>query len=56
MSMEHKKECPGKDKYLTGKRVLPKPTSKDSTLASIIDNMDAVQWRKTESRLSITAR
>lgn len=39
--MEHKKECPGKDKYLTGKRVLPKPTSKDSTLVSVIDNMDA---------------
>ena len=37
----HKKDCPGKDKYLTGKRVLPEPTSKDSTLASIIDNMDA---------------
>ena len=39
--MEHKKECPGKDKYLTGKRVLPKSASKDSTLASVIDNMDA---------------
>jgi deoxyhypusine synthase len=39
--MEHKKECPGKDKYLKGKRVLPKPTSKDSTLVSVIDNMDA---------------
>jgi deoxyhypusine synthase len=41
MNMEHKKECPGKDKYLTGKRVLPEPATKDSTLASIIDNMDA---------------
>ncbi|MGD1044842.1 MAG: deoxyhypusine synthase [Bacteroidota bacterium] len=39
--MEHKKECPGRDKYLTGKRVLPEPTSKDSTIASVIDNMDA---------------
>jgi deoxyhypusine synthase len=39
--MNHKKECPGKDKYLKGQRVLPKPISKDSTLASIIDNMDA---------------
>ncbi|MCX6122957.1 MAG: deoxyhypusine synthase [Ignavibacteriales bacterium] len=39
--MEHKKECPGKDKYLTGKRVLPAPISKESTLASVIDNMDA---------------
>jgi deoxyhypusine synthase len=41
MNMEHKKECPGKDKYLTGKRVLPEPATKDSTLASIINNMDA---------------
>jgi deoxyhypusine synthase len=41
MNMEHKKECPGKDKYLTGKRVLPEPATKDSTLASLIDNMDA---------------
>jgi deoxyhypusine synthase len=41
MIMTHKKECPGKDKYLKGKRVLPKPISKDSTLASVIDNMDA---------------
>ena len=39
--MNHKKECPGKDKYLKGQRVLPKPISKDSTLASVIDNMDA---------------
>jgi deoxyhypusine synthase len=42
MFMEHhKKDCPGKDKYLNGKRVLPQPISKDSTLAAIIDNMDA---------------
>lgn len=41
MIMNHKKECPGKDKYLKGKRVLPKPVSKDSTLVSVIDNMDA---------------
>jgi deoxyhypusine synthase len=41
MIMEHKKDCPGKDKYLAGKRVLPAPTSKESTLASVIDNMDA---------------
>ena len=39
--MKHKKECPGKDKYLTGKRVLPNPTTKKSTIASVIDNMDA---------------
>jgi deoxyhypusine synthase len=42
MFMEHhKKDCPGKGKYLTGKRVLPQPISKDSNLASVIDNMDA---------------
>jgi deoxyhypusine synthase len=39
--MEHKKECPGKEKYLQGKRVLPKPVAKDSSLSSVIDNMDA---------------
>ncbi len=37
----HKKECPGKEKYLQGKRVLPKPVSPEMSLASIIDNMDA---------------
>jgi len=37
----HKKDCPGKDKYLNGKRVLPQPISKDSSLATVIDNMDA---------------
>jgi Deoxyhypusine synthase len=42
MFMEHhKKDCPGKDKYLNGKRVLPQPISKDSNLATVIDNMDA---------------
>ena len=37
----HKKDCPGKDKYLNGKRVLPQPISKDSNLVAVIDNMDA---------------
>ncbi|MDD3180206.1 MAG: deoxyhypusine synthase [Opitutaceae bacterium] len=32
---------PDKHQYLSGKRVLPKPITKDSDLASIIDNMDA---------------
>jgi deoxyhypusine synthase len=42
MFMEHhKKDCPGKDKYLNGKRVLPQPVSKNSSLAAVIDNMDA---------------
>ncbi len=40
--MEHKKaNCPGKAKYLQGKRVLPKPISKDSTIVSLVDNLDA---------------
>jgi deoxyhypusine synthase len=40
--MEHKKSgCPGKAKYLAGKRILPKPTSKDTSIVSLIDNMDA---------------
>jgi deoxyhypusine synthase len=41
MKMKHKKDCPGKEKYFTGKRVLPEPTTKKSTIASVIDNMDA---------------
>ncbi|MFH0992669.1 MAG: deoxyhypusine synthase [bacterium] len=41
MEHHHKKECPGKDKYLSGKRVLPKPITKKSTIASVIDNLDA---------------
>jgi deoxyhypusine synthase len=40
--MEHKKaNCPGKAKYLQGKRVLPEPISKNSTIVSVIDNLDA---------------
>ena len=40
--MEHKKQdCPGKDKYLHGKRVLPQPIDKNSTIETVIDNMDA---------------
>jgi len=40
--MEHKKaNCPGKAKYLQGKRVLPEPISKDSTIVSLVDNLDA---------------
>jgi deoxyhypusine synthase len=31
----------GKHKYLAGKRVLPQPISKDSDIASVIDNLDA---------------
>ncbi|MDD5134710.1 MAG: deoxyhypusine synthase [Phycisphaerae bacterium] len=40
--MEHKKtNCPGKAKYLAGKRILPKPISKDTSIISLVDNMDA---------------
>jgi deoxyhypusine synthase len=40
--MEHKKtNCPGKAKYLAGKRILPKPISKDTDIVSLVDNMDA---------------
>jgi len=40
MKKNHK-ECPGKSKYLSGKRVLPKPITKKSDIISLIDNMDA---------------
>lgn len=39
--MEHKMECTGKEKYLSGKRILPQPVSEESDIVSIIDNMDA---------------
>jgi len=37
-SMKHHTD---KHQYLSGKRVLPKPISKESDIASVIDNMDA---------------
>lgn len=37
----HKQEQHGKNKYLNGKRVLPQPISPNSSLANVIDNMDA---------------
>jgi len=40
--MKHTKhEHIGKSKYLSGKRVLPKPINKDSDITDIINNMDA---------------
>jgi len=40
--MEHKKAgCPGRQKYLSGKRILPKPISKDTNIVDVIDSMDA---------------
>jgi len=40
--MDHKmKHQHSKNQYLSGKRVLPKPITKKSTLTSVIDNLDA---------------
>lgn len=40
--MKNKKlDRPGKRKYLTGKRILPQPISKDTDIVKLIDNMDA---------------
>lgn len=39
--MSNKKCCPGKAKYLSGKRILPAPISKDLDIVKIIDGMDA---------------
>jgi deoxyhypusine synthase len=36
-----KAECPGKLKYLAGKRILPEPISRETDLVKVIDNMDA---------------
>lgn len=37
----HKMSCPGKAKYLSGKRILPEPISKKTDIAKLIDSMDA---------------
>ncbi|OHD63419.1 MAG: hypothetical protein A2176_01885 [Spirochaetes bacterium RBG_13_51_14] len=40
--MKHEKaNCPGKQQYLAGKRILPRPLSKETDIAALIDNMDA---------------
>ncbi len=38
---EHKSNCPGKAEYLSGRRILPKPISKSTDIAKLIDGMDA---------------
>ncbi|OQA00593.1 MAG: deoxyhypusine synthase-like protein [Planctomycetes bacterium ADurb.Bin401] len=38
---DKKTNCPGRAKYLQGKRVLPEPITKDTTIVSLIDNLDA---------------
>jgi len=37
----HKLNCPGKAKYLSGKRILPEQISKATDVVKLIDNMDA---------------
>src|SRR3972149_4943042 len=40
--MKHNKpDCPAKAKYLSGKRILPKPIGKDTNIETLIDSMDA---------------
>ncbi len=41
MTHHDKPSCPGKQRYLAGKRILPKPIDKDVSVAALIDNMDA---------------
>jgi deoxyhypusine synthase len=38
---DHKSNCPNKQKYLAGKRILPEPIGKDTDVVKLIDNMDA---------------
>jgi deoxyhypusine synthase len=38
---KHGEHCPGKQRYLQGKRILPAPITGESTIASLIDNIDA---------------
>ncbi|MCX5832579.1 MAG: deoxyhypusine synthase [Deltaproteobacteria bacterium] len=38
---QRKTECPGKLKYLAGKRILPEPISGKTDIVQLIDNMDA---------------
>ncbi len=39
--MKKQAQCPGKMKYLSGKRILPKPISASTSIVQLIDNMDA---------------
>jgi len=41
MKHNSKMSCPGKAKYLSGKRILPEPISKKTDIAKLIDSMDA---------------
>src|SRR5512139_1916289 len=39
--MKKQAQCPGKMKYLSGKRILPKPISASTSIVQLIDNLDA---------------
>src|SRR3989339_1968713 len=39
--MEKHKQCQGKAKYLSGKRILPKPITAKTTIVDLVDNLDA---------------
>jgi deoxyhypusine synthase len=41
MTHHEKPSCPGKGKYLAGKRIHPSPISSATTVVSLIDNLDA---------------
>ncbi len=38
---DHKSNCPDKQEYLSGKRILPAPIDKDTDIVKLIDNLDA---------------
>ena len=38
---KRKSACPGKNKYLAGKRILPQPITGDTDIIKLIDNLDA---------------
>jgi deoxyhypusine synthase len=41
MKKQTVKKCPGKARYLAGKRIMPAPISKNTSIAGLIDNLDA---------------
>jgi deoxyhypusine synthase len=38
---QKKSDCPGKEKYLSGKRIFPQPISRDTDIVKLIENLDA---------------
>jgi len=41
MEKHNKMSCPGKAKYLSGKRILPEPISQKTSIEKLVDSMDA---------------